>query len=348
MAIKSEISTWIEESIIPRYDAFDKGHRRDHAKYVIETALQLSEYYDVDKDMIAVAAACHDIGLAVCRETHHLESGKMIRGLQDLRRWFSEEQIETIAEAAEDHRASSKNEPRTIYGKIIAEADRQIIPEVVIRRTIQFGLKNYPEFDKEGHWLRTVEHMEEKYADGGYLRLWIPESPNAARLEDLRKTIRDKKALRKVFEAIYKEELYKELLPKAKALLEGETDLIAGMANLAALLHQTFRFWWTGFYRVSGETLVLGPFQGPVACTKIPYGKGVCGTAWERRETVIVPDVEQFPGHIACSSESRSEIVVPVWQNNEILAVLDIDSENLETFDEIDKLFLEETVKLLS
>ena len=345
--IRPEIYAWIEESIIPRYNAFDKGHRRDHAQYVIKTALELSEHYNVDKEMIAVAAACHDLGLSVCRESHHLESGRIIRELAELHQWFSLEQIEIIAQAAEDHRASSKSEPRTIYGKIIAEADRQIIPDVVIRRTIQYGLKNYPEMDKEGHWQRTVEHLQEKYADGGYLRLWIPESSNAARLEELRRTIQDKKALRAVFEAVYKEEIYKDLLPKAKAVLEDDDDLIAEMANLSALVHRTFGFWWTGFYRVAGEQLILGPFQGPLACTRIPYGKGVCGTAWARKETVIVPDVEQFPGHIACSSESRSEIVVPVWKDDEIVAVLDIDSEKLRTFDETDRAFLEEIVTYL-
>ena len=144
-----------------------------------------------------------------------------------------------------------------------------------------------------------------------------------------------------------KEEQYKDLLPKAKAILEGEDDLIAGMANLSALVHRAFGFWWTGFYRVCGEELILGPFQGPMACTRIPYGKGVCGTAWARKETVIVPDVEQFPGHIACSSESRSEIVVPVWKDDEIVAVLDIDSEKLGTFDETDRAFLEEIVTYL-
>ena len=149
-----------------------------------------------------------------------------------------------------------------------------------------------------------------------------------------------------MFKSVHKEEIYKDIMPKAKALLEGETDLIAWMANLSALIHRTFGFWWTGFYRVVGDELVLGPFQGPVACTRIPYGKGVCGTAWKRCETVIVPDVEQFPGHIACSSESRSEIVVPLWKDGKIIAVLDIDSEKLETFDETDKIFLEEMMAL--
>ena len=346
--IRPEITSWIEESVLPCYDAFDKGHRRDHAQYVIDTALQLSGHYQVDREMIAVAAACHDLGLSVCRESHHLESGKIIRGLAELRRWFTQEQIETIAQAAEDHRASAKDEPRTIYGKIIAEADRQIIPDVVIRRTIQFGLRNYPGLDKEGHWERMVGHLEEKYADGGYLRLWIPESANAAKLEELRRTIRDKQALRAVFETVYKEEAYKDLLPKAKALSEGEDDLIAGMANLSALIHRSFGFWWTGFYRVSGKELILGPFQGPLACTRIPYGKGVCGTAWARRETIVVPDVGQFPGHIACSSESRSEIVVPLWKENEIIAVLDIDSKDLGTFDATDRIWLEQAIAYLT
>lgn len=145
-----------------------------------------------------------------------------------------------------------------------------------------------------------------------------------------------------------KETLYKELLPQAKSLLEGETDDVARMANLAALLHGAFGFWWTGFYRVVGDELVLGPFQGPVACMHIPFGKGVCGTAWKRNETVVVPDVEEFPGHIACSSESRSEIVVPVRRDGRVVAVLDIDSRETGTFDEIDSACLAAFVEILS
>ncbi len=144
-----------------------------------------------------------------------------------------------------------------------------------------------------------------------------------------------------------KEEKYRELVPQIKAVMEGETDLIANMANVASMLHETFGFWWTGFYRVTEGMLVLGPFQGPLACTRIKKGKGVCGTAWEREETVIVPDVDAFPGHIACSSLSRSEIVVPVKRNGEVIAVLDIDSKELSTFDEIDKKYLEEVAKAL-
>ena len=142
-----------------------------------------------------------------------------------------------------------------------------------------------------------------------------------------------------------KETLYKELLPQAVSLLEGETDEVACMANLAALLHRSFGFWWTGFYRVAGDELVLGPFQGPIACIHIPFGRGVCGTAWKRNETVVVRDVEEFPGHIACSSESRSEIVVPVRRGGHVVAVLDIDSKELAAFDDTDREFLETLVK---
>ena len=145
-----------------------------------------------------------------------------------------------------------------------------------------------------------------------------------------------------------KAEKYRLLERQVAALLEGETDAIAKMANVAAVLHESFGFWWTGFYRVAGDELVLGPFQGPVACMHIPFGKGVCGTAWARNGTVVVPDVEQFPGHIACSSASRSEIVVPVHgPDGAVTAVLDIDSDRLATFDEEDKVWLEKIVTLL-
>ena len=144
-----------------------------------------------------------------------------------------------------------------------------------------------------------------------------------------------------------KEEKYAAVLPQVKALCEGETDMIAKMANVSALLHQEFGFWWTGFYRVENEELVLGPFQGPIACVHIGYGRGVCGTAWKKQRTVVVPDVEEFPGHIACSSESSSEIVVPVFNNNEIIAVLDIDSRELNTFDETDADWLERIVAVI-
>ena len=144
-----------------------------------------------------------------------------------------------------------------------------------------------------------------------------------------------------------KAEKYSLLYKQIAALVEGESDTIANMANIAAMIHHTFGFWWTGFYRVCGQELVLGPFQGPLACSRIAYGRGVCGTAWKQQQTQVVPDVELFPGHIACSSLSRSEIVVPVWRNSEIVAVLDIDSEHLSTFDTTDQEWLEKIVQLL-
>ena len=149
---------------------------------------------------------------------------------------------------------------------------------------------------------------------------------------------------REAYQMSLKANKYKALYNLAKCYFEGEDDLIANMANLCAMIHEGFKFWWTGFYRVVGDELVLGPFQGPTACTKIAYGKGVCGTAWKRGETIVVPDVEEFPGHIACSSESRSEIVVPVWREGRIVAVLDIDSEKLNTFNETDRYWLEKIV----
>ena len=144
-----------------------------------------------------------------------------------------------------------------------------------------------------------------------------------------------------------KEEKYALLYKQIAALIEGESDTIANMANIAAMIHFTFNFWWTGFYRVCDKELVLGPFQGPLACSRIAYGRGVCGTAWKEQKTQVVPDVEQFPEHIACSSLSRSEIVVPVWDNEKVIAVLDIDSEHLATFDSVDQEWLEKIVGLL-
>ena len=144
-----------------------------------------------------------------------------------------------------------------------------------------------------------------------------------------------------------KQDTYQSLLPQIEALVEGETDVIAKMANVAAALHQTFGFWWTGFYRVVDDELVLGPFQGPVACMHIPFGRGVCGTAWQRQETIIVPNVHEFAGHIACSSESKSEIVVPVIRDGKVIAVLDIDSAEYNTFNDTDKTYLEQIIRVI-
>ena len=197
---------YIESEVIPRYAAFDKAHREDHARTVIGRALAMGEAYDIDRDMLYAAAACHDLGLAVDRKTHHLESGRIIRADARLREWFTEEQVETIAQAAEDHRASATTPPRSIYGCLVAEADRMIVPETIIRRTVQFGLAHYPELDREEHWRRTLEHLHEKYAEGGYLHLLIPGSPNEEPLERLRDIIRDEKLLRDIFEEVFSEE----------------------------------------------------------------------------------------------------------------------------------------------
>ena len=201
--VNPAIITYVEQEVLPRYDFFDAAHKRNHAEEVIERSMALAEHYDVDKNMVYAIAAYHDTGLCEGRDTHHLVSGRIIREDQKLREWFDEIQIETMAQAAEDHRASSGHEPRSIYGKIVAEADRLITPEKVIRRTIQFGLDHYPELDKEGQYQRFKAHLMEKYSDTGYLRLWIPESDNATRLEELRKIIRDERKIREVFEQTF-------------------------------------------------------------------------------------------------------------------------------------------------
>jgi uncharacterized protein len=200
--VNPAIIAYVEQVILPCYDHFDAAHQRNHADEVIARSLSLAKHYDVDENMVYAIAAYHDTGLCEGRDTHHLVSGRIIREDLKLRDWFTEEQIETMAQAAEDHRASSDHEPRTIYGKIVAEADRLITPEKVIRRTIQFGRDHYPELDKEGQYQRFRQHLLEKYSDTGYLRLWIPESDNAVRLEQLRQIIRDEKALREAFEHI--------------------------------------------------------------------------------------------------------------------------------------------------
>ena len=205
--LEPSLVAYIEETVIPQYAGFDKAHREDHARSVVERALTMAKSMaDINQNMLYAAAACHDLGLSVCRETHHLESGRIIRADERLRQWFTPGEIETIAQAAEDHRASAKTPPRSIYGCLVAEADRMIVPETIIRRTIQFGLSHYPELEKEGHWERTLEHLHEKYAEGGYLKLLIEGSPNEEPLERLRAIIRDEKYLRTLFEKQFAEE----------------------------------------------------------------------------------------------------------------------------------------------
>ena len=199
-----DLVEFIETKILPQYAAFDAAHNMEHVTRVIRHSLELVKVTGADVNMVYAIAAYHDTGLCEGRDTHHLVSGRIIREDQRLRDWFDEAQIETMAQAAEDHRASSGHEPRSIYGKIVAEADRLISPEKVIRRTIQFGLDHYPELDKEGQYQRFKAHLLEKYSDTGYLRLWIPESDNAVRLEELRKIIRDEDKMREAFESAWK------------------------------------------------------------------------------------------------------------------------------------------------
>lgn len=208
--INSELREYVERDILPRYDKFDMAHRRDHVDMVIASALRYAEHYDVNEDMVYVAAAYHDTGLIHGRQSHHSESRRIILEDEELRRWFSEEQIAIIADAAEDHRASSQHEPRTIYGRIVAEADRVIDSHTIIRRTIQFTLANHPALDREEGYARMVEHLREKYDYGGYLKLWIKESDNAERLAELRKIIADGEQLRTLYDKIYNEETTKQ------------------------------------------------------------------------------------------------------------------------------------------
>ena len=213
----ANLVAYVEQAILPHYDLFDAAHREDHARTVITQSLNLAQIINdspryvnedgtktiIDIDMAYAIAAYHDMGLAEGRDTHHIVSARIIRADKTLLRWFSPEQIEIMADAAEDHRASSKRPPRTIYGRIVAEADRDIDPIKIIRRTMQYGFAHYPQLDKEGHYERTLEHLHEKYAEGGYMKLWIPESPNAERLAKLRDIIRDEALLRQIFDQIY-------------------------------------------------------------------------------------------------------------------------------------------------
>lgn len=200
------LQAFVESEIIPRYAAFDKAHQEDHARSVIEQSMALVPYYDVCPDMVYAIAAYHDLGLAQDRKTHHLVSGRIVREDTRLREWFSPAQIATMAEAVEDHRASSDHDPRSLYGKIVAEADRLIDTSTIVRRTVQFGLKHYPELNREAHIMRALEHLNEKYAEGGYLKLWIPESPNAERLRELQRLIKEGKAIRTLVEQTYDQE----------------------------------------------------------------------------------------------------------------------------------------------
>ena len=220
MSRVTEIDNYIYEVIVPKYAGFDAAHREDHAQAVIDQSMSLLDsmpswvesqndidsqwLVPVDREVLKMAAACHDLGLVNGRDRHHLDSGAIVRNDEQLRLWFNEDEIETIAQAAEDHRASGNSEPRSIYGKLVAEADRLIVPETIIIRTVQFGFKHYPDLGHEGHVARAVDHLKEKYGRGGYMKLWIPWSDNASSLSALQDIIADDIAINSEVERVYK------------------------------------------------------------------------------------------------------------------------------------------------
>jgi len=204
--VNLDIMSFVEQQILPRYNAFGRSHGLGHVQRVIKSSLQLASMIGADLNMSYVIAAYHDLGMEGPRAIHHITSGKILLADVRLRKWFSAEQIKIMKEAVEDHRASASREPRSIYGKIVAEADRDLEPEVVFTRAILFGIEHNPELDKEGQWARFNHHMEEKYSTNGYMRLWIPGSPNEKKLREVRETIANKKQLREVFDKIYEKE----------------------------------------------------------------------------------------------------------------------------------------------
>ncbi|WP_024993732.1 HD domain-containing protein [Phocaeicola paurosaccharolyticus] len=201
--MNENLKNYIEDNILPQYINYDKAHQRDHIETVIEESLNLAEHFGVDMDMAYAIAAYHDLGIPEGRETHHITSAKRLLADKELTKWFSDEKLKVMAEAIEDHRASSKNEPRSIYGKIVAEADRNIDTEIVLRRIIQYGISHFPDLNKEEQYARMLGHLYEKYAEGGYIKLWIPESRNAKKLAELRLIIKDDSKLRSFYNKIY-------------------------------------------------------------------------------------------------------------------------------------------------
>ena len=201
-----DLVEFVETQILPKYAEFDRAHNMEHVTRVIRSSLDLVKITGADINMVYTIAAYHDLGMSGHRADHHIRGGKILERDARLKKWFSPEQIKIMKEAVEDHRASASRAPRSIYGKIVAEADRDIEPQMVIRRTIQFGFGHYPELDKEGHWKRFLEHMNNKYSKDGYLKLWIPGSPNAKKLSELRNLIEQPVELRKAFDQIFAEE----------------------------------------------------------------------------------------------------------------------------------------------
>ena len=200
-----DLVEFIETKILPQYAAFDAAHNMEHVTRVIRHSLELVKVTGADVNMVYAIAAYHDLGMTGPRAVHHITGGKILAADARLKKWFSPEQLKVMREAVEDHRASASHSPRSIYGKIVAEADRDIEKDIVIRRTIQYGLANYPQLDHEGHWKRFKEHMDNKYSKDGYIKLWIPNSPNALRLNELRNLIANPAELRKAFERMFSE-----------------------------------------------------------------------------------------------------------------------------------------------
>ena len=201
--VSLDLMEFIEQNILPKYNAFDKAHNLTHVNRVIKNSLALAEKTGADINMAYAIAAYHDLGLEGPRAIHHISSGKMVMADRRLRRWFSEDKIKVMKEAVEDHRASASHAPRSIYGKIVAEADRDLDPTTVFTRAIEYGLDHYPEKSYEEQWQRFVQHMTEKYSNSGYIKLWISDSPNEARLKEIRETINNTELLKTVFDNIY-------------------------------------------------------------------------------------------------------------------------------------------------
>ena len=211
--VSLDLMEFIERNILPRYNQFDKAHGLIHVTRVIKSSLELAQKTGADIDMVYAIAAYHDLGLEGPRAIHHLTSGKILMADVRLRKWFSPEKLRIMKEAVEDHRASASHAPRSIYGKIIAEADRDLEPEMVFRRAIEYGIDHYPEKKEEEQWERFVNHMEEKYAEHGYIRLWIQNSPNEQKLKHIREIINSKDELRRYFDQIYQEEKQSQKKP---------------------------------------------------------------------------------------------------------------------------------------
>ena len=208
-SVSLDLMEFVERNILPRYNDFDRAHSLNHVTGVIRRSLEIAKTMGADMNMAYAIAAYHDLGLSGPRAIHHLTGGKILSSDARLKKWFTPDQIRIMREAVEDHRASASHAPRSVYGKIVAEADRDLDPESVFRRTIQFGLSNYPELDDEQQWNRFLNHMQEKYSEQGYIKLWIQNSPNGEKLKAIRDLLRNPQELRLVFDKLYEEERMK-------------------------------------------------------------------------------------------------------------------------------------------